>query len=97
MRRRKHVVLGCGNESSLLFCIISPEHKNNRFFAAVENGYNAVGKYLPPLAAMASGGTATNSKHAVEKQHAVIRPIVKTAVGRGNKADIIAQFLIYVF
>lgn len=93
----KYMVVRSGYQSSLFLGVVTPQHKDYGLLSAVELGNNAVGKYLPALAAVASRRSPAHGKHAVEKEDTVIRPIIKTAVRRRDKADIILQFFIYIF
>src|ERR1043165_1075647 len=80
----------------LLLRIAPPEHEDDRTFLPVDLGDGGVGEALPAALAMRGGLAHAHGEHAVQQQHALLRPMFEKAVPRGRDPEIGLHLLVDV-
>lgn len=81
------------NKGGLFLSITAPQQEHNWLWLRGDKADHSVSKSLPPFVFMRRGKPAFDGQYAVEKQHALLRPMFKEAVAWPGDAKIAFKFL----
>ena len=80
-----------GYKAFFRFCVCAPQNKNYRGRAFVEFADYVIRKYFPPLPFVAVRASRADGQNRIQKQYAVIRPLLQATVVRRVKSEIVFQ------
>ena len=96
VRRLEHEVPRLVDELRLLLRVAAPQHEHDRLFLGIHLADDPVGEALPPALAVRRGLAHFDRQHAVEQEHALLRPMFEKAVALRPDAEVALQLLVDV-